>query len=304
MKLAMILEQRGNLFWIAWGAVLSLAIGIVDYLTGYEVALSLFYLIPISLVTWYTTRTLGIAISLISATIWFLADSLSGHPYSNPFIIHWNTLIRFCFFAVTTTLLSSLRDVLRRERESSRIDYLTGAANSRNFYELMDMEISRALRYNRPFTVAYVDLDNFKSINDRLGHKAGDEVLRTVVNTMTECLRKVDVVARLGGDEFALLMPETGQAAAHVALSKMQKSLLMEMQRNAWPVTFSIGAVTWICSPCTPDELIREADGLMYNVKNTGKNSIGYSVFAGPVETEPHESRISGFEQETAPPAS
>ena len=280
MKLAMILEQRGTLFWVVTGVFLALLIGIVDFLTGYEVSLSLFYLIPISLVTWCTTRNLGLAISMLCASVWYLADSFGGHHYSNPFIIHWNTLIRFCIFTVTAMLLSSLRDAMQRERKSSRIDYLTGAANSRNFYELMEMEINRALRYNHPFTVAYVDIDNFKSVNDRFGHKAGDEVLRTVANTMTACLRNVDVVARLGGDEFVLLMPETGQAAARVALTKMQKNLLLEMQRNAWPVTFSIGVVTWIDTPCTPDELIREADGLMYNVKNMGKNSIGYSVFA------------------------
>ncbi len=162
-----------------------------------------------------------------------------------------------------------------------RIDNLTGAVNARFFSELVQMEIDRSLRNRRPCTVAYVDLDNFKSVSDHFGHSTGDKVLCTIVKQANSQLRKLDVVARLGGDEFAFLLPETGQVAAQVAVSKIQIGLLDEMRRNHWPVTFSIGVVTCINIPRATDPLLKQADDLMYSVKNKGKNSIGYSVYAG-----------------------
>ncbi|MFA4915140.1 MAG: GGDEF domain-containing protein [Syntrophales bacterium] len=108
------------------------------------------------------------------------------------------------------------------------------------------MEIERSQRHKHPFTVTYFDLDNFKTVNDRFGHSMGDNVLCTVVRYAKTHLRKMDIVARLGGDEFAFLLPETDQVQARVAISKIQISLLDEMYRNDWPVTFSIGVLTCI----------------------------------------------------------
>lgn len=84
-------------------------------------------------------------------------------------------------------------------------DYLTGALNPRGFYERVQQEIGRSARTHKPFAVAYIDLDNFKVVNDTLGHSVGDELLITVVSILDNHLRKIDVVARLGGDEFAIL---------------------------------------------------------------------------------------------------
>ena len=99
-------------------------------------------------------------------------------------------------------------------RASSRSDPLTGVANSRVFLELLKREIARARRYKRPLTLAYLDLDNFKSVNDILGHAMGDKVLQTVVSTVNANIRVTDVVGRLGGDEFVLLLPETDMQGA------------------------------------------------------------------------------------------
>jgi diguanylate cyclase (GGDEF)-like protein len=84
----------------------------------------------------------------------------------------------------------------------------------------------------------------------------------------------------LGGDEFALLLPETDQSAAKVVIPKIQAGLLDEMRKNGWPITFSIGVLTCNHTPRTSDELIKQADALMYSVKNNGKNSISYSVYS------------------------
>ena len=107
----------------------------------------------------------------------------------------------------------------------------------------------------------------------------GDKVLYTIVQHTKYLLRKTDFVARLGGDEFVLLFPDTDQAGARVLISKIQISLLEEMRKNKWPVTFSIGVVTYINMPQTINELIKQADDLMYSVKNNGKNSISYSIY-------------------------
>jgi predicted signal transduction protein with EAL and GGDEF domain len=197
-------------------------IGIIDYLTGYELAISVFYVLPISLVTWLTGRRFGLLASLASAVVWLSADIATGHPYSHPLIPLWNSLIRFAFFVIITMLLCALKRAMQRESELARTDHLTGAVNLRFFYELAQMEIDRLHRYGHPFTLAYIDLDGFKAVNDQFGHATGDRVLHTVVNFIKKHMRKTDVCARLGGDEFALLLPETDQEVARLAISKIR----------------------------------------------------------------------------------
>jgi diguanylate cyclase (GGDEF)-like protein len=275
------LEKRSKPFWTIIGFALIGGVGVLDFLTGYELAFSVFYLIPVSLVTWLTSRRLGILTSLAGAFIWLMADAAAENSYSSPFIYAWNSLIRLSFFVIIVFLLSALRRVLEREKELARTDYLTGAANSRRFYDLVQMEIDRFQRYEHPFTMVYLDLDNFKTVNDRFGYSVGDQVLRTVVGSVRRYLRKTDVVARLGGDEFALLLPETNPESAQVALRKIQTGCLEEMRQNNWPVTFSMGALTCLATPHKTDELLRMTDALMYPVKRNGKNAIKYSIYIG-----------------------
>ena len=233
------------------------AIGIIDFLTGYELAFSVFYVLPISLVTWLTNRRFGILVSLTSAFVWLAADMATRHPYSNSFILVWNTLIRCAFFVIITMLLCALKRALHRESELARTDHLTGAVNLRYFYELAQMEIDRLQRYGHPFTLAYIDFDEFKAINDQFGHAAGDHVLYTVVSSIKTHMRKTDICARLGGDEFALLLPETDQEFARLAISKIQAELLKEMRQNHWLITFSMGVLTCQVAPQSTDELVK-----------------------------------------------
>jgi len=282
MKVIATLEKLSKPVSAIAGFALIVVVGVIDFLIGYEIAFSLFYLIPISLVTWFSGTRLGVAASIASSLAWSIADIASGHVYPSPAIHYWNTGIRISFFFIVLALLSALKTALQREKELSRIDYLTGAVNRRFFLELIQKEIDRSGRYKRFLTVAYIDLDNFKTVNDQFGHSTGDEVLRIVVSAARKQLRSTDVIARLGGDEFALLLPETGQEDAQVVVSKIQHSLLDEMRKNGWSVTFSIGVLTCIVRmPGTSDELIKMADELMYSVKNNGKNSISDLVYAG-----------------------
>lgn len=167
-----------------------------------------------------------------------------------------------------------LKESLQNEKSLSRIDFLTQAANKRAFYEALEVESRRARRYRRPMTLVYLDVDNFKQVNDTLGHFAGDELLLTVAATMKACLRETDIVARLGGDEFAVLLPETGEQAAAIAISKFHPRLNEVVRQCGWPVSFSIGSVTFLAPLDSAEQMVQRADQLMYQVKHSGKNSV------------------------------
>jgi diguanylate cyclase (GGDEF)-like protein len=278
MKIPAIFEQRGKGFWTVLGLVLIALLGAIDLYTGPEIAFAFFYLIPVSLVAWFLGRGLGVFTSIVSAGVWLLVDLLTREPYSHGLIPYWNATTRVGFFVIVAWLLSALKASFSREKVMARTDYVTGAINARFFSELAQMEIDRAKRYGHPFTFAYVDLDHFKTVNDRFGHRAGDRVLGTVTKTISANLRKTDIIARLGGDEFALLLPETGAEAGSFAVSKIRRTLLGEMEKVHWPVTFSIGVITYIGPPSSVDEMIREGDDLMYSVKRSGKNGIACRV--------------------------
>ena len=260
------------------GCVLVLLVGILNHLAGPEHSSPGLYLVPILLVTWLTERWIGFILSILSALTWLIVDLASGTTYSISDIPYWNGVKRLSSFFILTIIVSIVKNTLTQEKEISRIDFLTGIRNRRYFIELVNMEINRARRYEHPFTVVCLDLDNFKMVNDCFGHTTGDILLRLVAHTIRENIRVTDTVARLGGDEFGILMPETGRNMAEVIIQRVQKINLDYMRKHGWPVTLSIGVVTFTSPPSTVDEVLRISDQLLYNAKNNGKNSIKYEV--------------------------
>ena len=128
-------------------------------------------------------------------------------------------------------------------------------------------------------SIVYFDLDGFKAVNDRFGHRRGDKLLCAVVDRTMKNPRKTDLMARLGGGEFRLLLPEIDQDGARSMLLKIQSALLREMRRHNWRAAFSIGVLSYRESSATVNKLIKQADDLMYSVKNDGKNAIACSVY-------------------------
>lgn len=179
-----------------------------------------------------------------------------------------------------TDLLIKLRKRLEYERYLAQTDFLTGIFNRRAFDHALSREIRRAGRYHRVFSIAYIDLDNFKSINDQLGHLAGDCLLKTVATIMGREIRTADIAARLGGDEFAILFPETDQRSAKVVMERLQQALLCSMAQQKWPVTFSIGVLTCEHAQASQEEIMSLADGLMYSVKTKSKNAVTYAMYS------------------------
>jgi diguanylate cyclase (GGDEF)-like protein len=185
-----------------------------------------------------------------------------------------NLAVMAVAFGSVALLAAAQRDWLRRERAISRTDGLTGLLNGRGFYEAAAVELARSTRYRHPLTLAYVDLDDFKSINDRFGHARGDAVLVAVARATRRACRSTDVVGRVGGDEFVVLFPETGREAAEGALVKVRSHVEEAASQHGSRVTVSIGSVSFARPPGDVEALVHEADTVMYAVKAGGKNAL------------------------------
>ena len=285
MSIRRMVERLPRWVVIALGVGLITALAVTDHVTGTGISFSILYLVPISLLAWYGGRwagLLGAGLSAVSLLVIYELPQAEG-TWAVPF---WNSSARFVIFVIVVRLLTSLHAALEREMTLARTDYLTGAANARAFHEAAEAEIERMRRYGRPFTIAYMDVDDFKTINDRLGHSVGNELLRALVVAIEKNLRATDMVARLGGDEFAVLLPEAGQVAARDVVQKIQSRLAAEMQANEWPVSFSIGVLTCQDPPRSVNNLLKFADDLMYAVKRSGKNDMRHQALVAQLTTE------------------
>jgi diguanylate cyclase (GGDEF)-like protein len=266
-------------------AVLALAlalvalIGICDYVTGLEISVSVFYLAPVSLAAWYGSQRDGQVLALVASLVWSGVDLFAGYAHGHPAILVWDTGMHFVFLAVSAKLLEVLRGRLADEQRLARRDPLTGVLNLRAFQERLEYSLALSARDGHPLTLAYVDLDDFKRVNDLQGHAQGDLVLSTVGQVLTEAVRHTDTVARIGGDEFALLLPGTGVAGAADVLPKLAQRLGERFGSIDASVTCSVGAVTFPRPPDGADAAIRLADRLMYEVKRRGKNAIAFATF-------------------------
>ena len=258
----------------------SLTIGVIRYFTGPEWALSAFYLFPTILATWKAGIGAGIFISFTSAISWLVADLMMGNVFSNAVIPYLNESFRLFVFIFVTFIIHKLRTALENQKELAATDPLTSVANRRAFYDLGNLELNKARRYQTPISFLYLDIDNFKKVNDNFGHPIGDKLLRSVANTIEMNIRAIDLIVRFGGDEFGILLAETAAESATQVVDKLKKKLLELVRDNGWPVTFSIGVATFTSLPNSIDEMIDAADAQLYLAKQNGKNRTRYKVVA------------------------
>jgi diguanylate cyclase (GGDEF)-like protein len=249
-------------------------VGFVDNWTGYEVSVSVFYLFPVLAAAWYVGLLPSIAVSLFSAFTWYWVEVHSGHAYSHPAIPIWNALVRLGFFLTNCFFASEFHIHLDQVRRLARQDTLTGLMNGRAFLEEAERFFALLRRKAQPVTLIYLDLDNFKGVNDTWGHSEGDKVLCVVADALKRGKRGYDLAARLGGDEFCIMLPETDRTAAKAYVDKLVQRLEAEMAARCWPVTFSVGVVTFQSLPETVDKALGVVDALMYRVKQTGKHGV------------------------------
>ena len=257
-------------------AVLLLAlVSWVDFFTPLYISLTGFYFVPIYLAIWYGRRVAAVAVIVVSVGI-SLYMATKNLPAGAPF---WHSVLAYGSFVIVFSgfgaLIFYLKSLFTRLQDESQTDALTGLRSRRSFLEMAQLAMTRNARSGNALTLALVDIDNFKHVNDTQGHATGDALLIAVSRCMSAALRESDIVGRLGGDEFALLLPETGADEARAVLERVHDSLRTLLQSFSHVASTSMGAVTAPDGMVLPViDIMERADAVMYTVKNGLKDGL------------------------------
>jgi len=253
--------------------VLTLVVYWVNAVTPPDGRFGILYTIPVLLVTWTEGLVWGIVFAA-ATTVFREAIAWVQMPVDTPML--WRVMNGLAYLAVLGVAMAGLQTLRHSQAQLARLvtqDSLTNVLNARAFAERLGQELDRNRRYPRPLALMYMDLDNFKVINDTHGHQTGDAVLRLVADAMRSSVRQADVVGRLGGDEFAVLMPETDAPLADAAAKRLVVGL-RTVFKGTPTVTASIGVVSCTSTDASTDDLLRRADQAMYDAKKSGKDRV------------------------------
>ena len=259
---------------------LVVVLGVLDLIVGPTLSLLPLYAGPVALAARLARPVVAYTLAVL-ATLTLTGVALVGGGAGDVGLIFWNAASAALLLILVAWLTATLARRLTDEARFAARDTLTELLNRGSFLARLDTELARSSRYGRAFTLAYIDLDHFKAVNDLEGHDAGDELLGRVADTLRSGTRQTDVLGRLGGDEFAALLPETTVGPAGSVMHKLQSDLAEAMKERGWPVTFSIGIVTFEVSVETSRDALRVADEAMYAVKRSGRNGIHHLVWDG-----------------------
>jgi diguanylate cyclase (GGDEF)-like protein len=260
-------------------AIVFVGIATLDYLTPPQLNLTFLYVFVILLACWNIGLGWGLAYVAMSFAMQIVAYEQIDNPGIGPVYFYVILGNRLFTFLLTVALTVPLRKLYEREQKTARIDFLTGVPNRKAFYDLLAVELARNQRTEAPFAVAYLDLDNFKHVNDEFGHEEGDALLRVAADTIKSELRSTDTLARLGGDEFGILLPDADAQTSATSIDRVKQALDAAMLKREWKVTASIGLGAFDRPAMTADGLMSACDSLMYSIKRSGKSGVACEQF-------------------------
>lgn len=255
------------------GLLIALVAGI-DYATGAQFEVAALYVAAVMYAAWSGGRLCGLTATAFATAAIVALGAIHGSPYASHFYFAVNVVNKALILLAVAFVVARARQDHMLATENARTDPLTRLANRRAFEERLTLETRRRARDPASLGCAFVDIDDFKDVNDRLGHDVGDAVLVAVAQSIGGRLRATDLAARLGGDEFCVLLPGIRREEALAVVNRIRDDLLAAMKKGGWGVTFSIGLAFVDDTQATPAELIAQADRLMYEAKRSGKNRI------------------------------
>jgi len=266
------LGWRKGLVWVVCVGSVSL-IGILRTKTDVELAFASFGLLPVLTIAWIGGKRNGVIMAFFAAFIWIVTDLATHRQFSVPWIPWANALTRWAIYSLVAILAAKIRGEFEITRKYAMHDALTGLLNRRAFVDIGNSEVARSNRYRHAMAVVFLDLDNFKTLNDLNGHEAGDEALKATAKVLLNTLRNNDQISRLGGDEFAILLPEIDFDEAIEAASKVSIAVNASLSKYQ-SVSGSIGVAWFHEADRSFLEMLNSADRLMYQVKGNAKGNI------------------------------
>jgi diguanylate cyclase (GGDEF)-like protein len=277
-------QARGSVVRAAWALLILLSItgvGWLDASVDPDVGFSLFYLVPVAVAAWRWGLGPAMAAACLAGVTRFISG-LMGRGEGAFLLVLWNSMNHLAVFMATGLFVALLRrertrlaGLLSRETENACTDPVTRLPNWRGLSEHLRREISRSLRHRVPLCVGYLDLDNFKKVNDRYGHGAGDKLLEKIGAVFTASIRPEDLAARVGGDEFVLVFNSPDPvAASRLGQRLIGKIESLGLEYPGCSLGASLGVACFHTPPEKPEELVSRADAAMYQAKNEKKGSV------------------------------
>ncbi|CAK0749375.1 putative GGDEF domain-containing protein [Azospirillaceae bacterium] len=259
---------------------LTLLIIITDIIAPFDIKMGPCYILLCFYITLHGTEAIYLYIVSGMSALYVIHEVITapfeGVDYYAVFInVSLNVSAIVCVIIIMSAFHRSIKFAL-----SANIDPLTELFGRRYINDIMPVIISDLRRNNRAMSMMFLDCDNFKSVNDMLGHAAGDAVLRVVARTILETVRDNDLPARLGGDEFIVIFLDATGNELKSVVDRCIGKLNNEMKLREWPITFSVGVVEFTSTPLNIEVATKQADDAMYRAKKGGKNRIVYELAA------------------------
>ncbi len=263
------------------GSIIAIvAVTALDVWLGPGWSLGLVFSLPIAFIAWRLGAVAGLLAAATAALGWLLIHQLP--PGADPAIPLAGTAARALSYAAVALLVAEMRALFEHERGLACHDGLTGALVGRSFRDVLEREVAAAHCAGQPIALAYVDLDDFKRINDRAGHAAGDAILCAFASAARTALGPQDRLARIGGDEFVALFVGHGGRERR-AIARFHAAVNEALGRGEHPLSCSLGAVLVPAGQhVDPGELVRRADSAMFEAKRVGKGGMRLLELGAP----------------------
>lgn len=252
----------------------------LDIEAGVDVRCRILYVFPLTAIALHSERMRKVLFGLALAVFCEIASLLSSH--FSPAATFIDGLIAVAGLSLVVVLARAARKHYLETLVLATTDPLTKLHNRRSFESIGEMELARQRRYGEIFSLAIVDLDGFKKLNDSRGHHVGDLALKLLADVLRENTRQSDSIARLGGDEFAILMPVTRNSDCAELCQQLSGTIASRMADAGFPITASIGHATFERAPESMVEALQEADKAMYAAKASGKGRAVSLSFPSP----------------------
>ncbi len=263
------LEGRSQAFILVASALAGALIFGLDLVTGNEIRLHVLYVFPLAVVATYCPRLTPALVALVVTTL------LQIVTYSDQVVSMPSFATDIGVAAAASSLVVFLARAARRRYlaalNDAQTDALTGLLNRRAVMARFDWEVARQKRYGGTVSLALLDLDGFKALNDSRGHQAGDEALTLVAGVLRQCTRDSDGVGRIGGDEFVVVMPDMQTEDCRRKSREFCEAIAQRMAAAGFAITASVGWKTFGEPPTSTAQALRAVDDLMYQAKDRGR---------------------------------